>query len=297
MGTKRPSSWPAPRRYDIPSNPPSSHVATTSPCTTSARPGLAPNASNGSTSHASWRPRGGVASSPRLTSARRSRLCHRLYLSPPVTPSNARGCPSSTEDVARGEDVNSGEEIGERILEREADREAADPQRGERRRDRDAERLQDDQDADHQGDDAGDVGGQRSGGERAGEGGGKVRDDRAGQARGRPADRQHDEHEQRVPDAEREPPVDVEDFEREEEAGGGAPQHGGTAQHRIQQVAEPGAVFAAPGEHQILQDEADDAAADREGGRRQHGLYDLRLEHKRKRPRALPRRTPRSSCG
>src|SRR6266496_2612284 len=47
----------------------SSQVPTISPCTTKPPAGAAPNATNGSTSHRSWRPRGGVTSSPTLASA------------------------------------------------------------------------------------------------------------------------------------------------------------------------------------------------------------------------------------
>src|SRR2546422_7860051 len=46
---------------------------------------------------------GGVASTPRLASARRSRLCHTLYLRAAVTPSNGR----STESNTRSEEHTS----------------------------------------------------------------------------------------------------------------------------------------------------------------------------------------------
>jgi hypothetical protein len=60
-------------------------------------------------------------------------------------------------ELARGKDMDPGEQVGQRVLQRESDREAADAERGQQRGDRHAEAVEQDQEADREHDDPGDV--------------------------------------------------------------------------------------------------------------------------------------------
>ncbi len=60
-------------------------------------------------------------------------------------------------DLARGEDVHAGEQVGQGVLQGERDRQAADAERGEQRRDGHAEAVEQDQRAEHPDRDSRDV--------------------------------------------------------------------------------------------------------------------------------------------